>query len=111
MLKLMSVAVAGVFGVLLFVPGAFAGSKAGLKCKASDKAGTWEVVISHAATKASASSIAAAAVKKGLKATAERDGCSKRYEVVVTAATKAKATTMMATAKKDGYTAATLEAS
>ena len=44
-------------------------------------------------------------------ATAERDGCGKRYEAVATASSKAQATTTLSQAKKDGYTKASVEKS
>jgi hypothetical protein len=52
-------------------------------------------VIEHAATKKAAASAAATAVKKGLRATTKRDGCSTRYEVIVAAKTHARATKML----------------
>ena len=90
---------------------ASAATQARHKCKSVDKAGNWEVVISHAAMKTSAASIASAAAKKGLKASPERDGCSSRYEVVLNASSKSRASSLMRRAKKDGYSAAALKKS
>src|SRR5438105_3555792 len=105
MLKVSSSAAAIAVGALLVVSGASAGQNARSKCKAVDNGRNWEVVIARG-TKASATSTAAAATKKGLRATAERDGCGKRYEAVATASSKAQATTTLSQAKKDGYTKA-----
>jgi hypothetical protein len=80
-------------------------------CSKPDKAGNWEVVIGHAATTKAAGTIRSKATAKGLHATTERDGCAKRWEVVVTEATKAKATTMMKTAEKAGFKGVTPEKS
>jgi hypothetical protein len=90
---------------------ASAATRGARTCSTPDNKGNWEVVIGHAATTKAAGTIRARAVAKGLHATTERDGCAKRWEVVVTAATKAKATKDMTTARKDGFKSSTLEKS
>jgi hypothetical protein len=80
-------------------------------CSAVDKAGNWEVVIGHGATSKAAGSIRTRAAAKGLHARVERDGCAKRWEVVITASTKAKANSEMKLAQKDGFSAVTIEKS
>jgi len=106
-LVLLGVGASLVIGVSL----GLAGTQKARTCSAPDNKGTWEVVIGHAATTKAAGTIKARATAKGLHATTERDGCAKRWEVVVTAATKAKATTMMKLAQKDGFKSVTLEKS
>ena len=76
-----------------------------------DTHGKWEVVIGHAATAKAAAAIATKASAKGLHATTERDGCAKRWEVVISTATKALATTMLKRAQKDGFKSVTIERS
>jgi hypothetical protein len=103
----LGVGAALVIGVSL----ALGGTQRSHSCSTPDNKGNWEVVIGHAATTKAAGTIRARAVAKGLHATTERDGCAKRWEVVVTAATKAKATKDMTTARKDGFKSSTLEKS
>ena len=80
-------------------------------CSAPDKAGNWEVIIGHAASSKAAASIRARAAAKGLRATVERDGCSKRWEVVITVSNQTKATSTEKQARKDGFSAVTVEKS
>ncbi|MGB2874218.1 MAG: hypothetical protein WBB76_01950 [Gaiellaceae bacterium] len=90
---------------------ATAGTQKMRACSTPDKAGNWEVVIGHAATSKAAKTIVTKASGKGLTATAERDGCAKRWEVVVTASSKTAASATMKTAKKDGFKSVTTEKS
>jgi hypothetical protein len=80
-------------------------------CRAADRAGNWEVVIGHAATSKAAASIRTRAAAKGLRGRVERDGCAKRWEVVITASTRTKADSTMKKATKDGFTHVKVERS
>jgi hypothetical protein len=104
---LLGLIVAGV----IVVATATAASHKARACSKPDKAGNWEVVVGHAATTKAAASLRSRATAKGLKATTERDGCAKRWEVVITAATKTQATTDMKKAETDGFKGVTLEKS
>ena len=99
-----------VAGVIVVATATAAGHKT-RACAKPDKAGNWEVVIGHAATTKAAASLKSHAVAKGLKATTERDGCAKRWEVVITASSKSAATADMKKAEKDGFKGVTLEKS
>lgn len=97
-------------GVAALVVGALpAAASSHAVCKA-DKAGNWEVKLGRETTAKRAAALRNRALKKGLHATLERDGCGKRWEVGVAVSTKARATAMLGTARRDGFSA-TLEKS
>ena len=79
-------------------------------CKA-DNVGNWEVKLGRETTLKRADSLKARAAAKHLRVTLERDGCGKRWEVVLTAPTKARAGAMRAKVKKDGFKTVTVEKS
>jgi hypothetical protein len=97
--------------LVFFVSLGVAGTQRAHKCSARDNKGNWEVVISHAATAKAAGKIQTNASAKGLHATTERDGCARRWEVVITDSTKAKAEATMKQAQKDGFKSVTIEKS
>jgi len=68
-------------------------------------------VIGHAATPKAARRIVLRASSKGLHATMERDGCSKRLEVEIGVRTKAQAEATMKQAQSDGFKSVTIERS
>ena len=107
MRRLLSLLVLGVAVFLVVVATGSASAQRRQACKSADKAGNWEVVLGTASSAKAATKIVSRASAKGLHASMERIGCSRRYEVVITAATKAAAATTLAQAKKDGFTKAT----
>jgi hypothetical protein len=111
MRRLIAVLLLGSVALLVLASSAVAKGHKTRACKAADKAGNVEVVIARAATAKAAGSMKARAVAKGLHVTVERDGCARRYEVLVTVASKAKAVSVERQARKDGFTAVTTEKS
>ncbi len=100
-----------IVAAVIVVATATAASHKARACSKPDKAGNWEVVIGRGATTKAAAAIKARAVAKGLHATTERDGCAKRWEVVIVASTKANATNDLKQAGKDGFKGVTSEKS